>query len=300
MLQDLFKKARYISVPLVGRQPERTPAEGKTAPDDEMTCEKCGKKISRTAYERAGRVCPACHWHKRLGAYERLAMTVDSGSFEERYNELRTANPIQFGGYLEKADKLRRSTGLSEAVVCGFASICGARCAVAVMDSAFLMGSMGSVVGERLTRLFEDAVRARLPVVIFCASGGARMQEGIISLMQMAKVSAAVGRHSQAGLLYISVLTDPTTGGVSASFAMLGDVTLAEPGALIGFAGPRVIEGTIGQKLPEGFQSAEFQVQHGFVDMIAERRDMPETIGKLLAMHEGQITINNEQLTMNK
>ena len=180
---------------------------------------------------------------------------------------------------------MREKTGLEEAVVTGKALIKGEKVALAIMDSNFIMASMGTVVGEKITRLFEMATAEKLPVVIFTASGGARMQEGIMSLMQMAKISAAVKRHSEAGLFYLTILTDPTTGGVTASFAMLGDIILAEPGALIGFAGPRVIEQTIRQKLPKGFQSSEFLLEHGFIDQIAERKNMKETLARLLKMH---------------
>ena len=214
-------------------------------------------------------------------------MTCDNGSFHELYSDVVSANPLGFEGYAEKIERLRSQTGLNEAVVTGRAEIGGNACMLAVMDSAFMMASMGSAVGEKLTRLFEDAVKEQLPVIIFAASGGARMHEGTLSLMQMAKVSAAVGMHSDAGLLYISVLCDPTTGGVEASFAMLGDVILAEPGALIGFAGRRVIEGTIGKKLPDDFQSAEFQLAHGFVDAIIPRAELPGKLALIMELSKG-------------
>lgn len=205
-------------------------------------------------------------------------MEYDDGLF--------TANPLQFEGYEGKISELRDKTGLQEAVVTGACKIGGIPCMLGVMDSQFLMASMGSVVGEKLTRLFERAIEERLPVVLFTASGGARMHEGILSLMQMAKVSGAVKRHSDAGLLYITVLTDPTTGGVTASFAMLGDIILSEPGALIGFAGRRVIEGTIGEKLPNDFQSAEFNLKNGFVDAIVPRGELHEKLALLLTLHK--------------
>lgn len=220
-----------------------------------------------------------------MGAMERLDLVVDAKSFKETDKSMRSKNPLNFPDYDEKIDRATESSGLSEGVVCGFAKIDGNPCAIFVMDSNFMMGSMGSVVGEKITRLFEKATAEGLAVVGFCTSGGARMQEGILSLMQMAKVSGAVKRHSDAGNLYISVLTDPTTGGVTASFAMLGDIIIAEPKSLIGFAGARVIEQTTGKKLPEGFQRAEFMKEHGFVDIIEERPRLKYTIGKLLKIH---------------
>jgi len=281
LLQDLFKKARYISVPMG----KRVVSELEGERHERMVCAKCGKEIPEAKYEQLMKVCPLCGYHTRLRADERIAYMCDAGSFEERYGNLRTVNPLEFEGYLERLEKLERATGLNEAVKVGYASIGGHRCAVGVMDSHFLMASMGSVVGERITRLFEDAEADGLPVVLFTASGGARMHEGIVSLMQMAKVSAAVGRHSEAGLLYVTVACDPTTGGVSASFASLGDVIIAEPGATIGFAGRRVIEGTIGHKLPENFQTSEFLLEHGFVDMITARSELKGTLAALIKMH---------------
>lgn len=211
---------------------------------------------------------------------------MDEGTFVEFDKDIFTANPLDFEGYEDKISELREKTGLSEAVVTGSCKIGGMPCMIGVMDSKFLMASMGSVVGEKLTRMFEYATEKRLPVVLFTASGGARMHEGIFSLMQMAKVSGAVKLHSDAGLLYITVLTDPTTGGVTASFAMLGDIILSEPGALIGFAGRRVIEGTIGEKLPGDFQSAEFNLKNGFVDAIVSRDELKSTLSLLLTMHK--------------
>ena len=213
-------------------------------------------------------------------------MTVDEGSFEEWDADLGFVNPLEFPGYEEKVERLKEKTGLLEAVVTGKALIQGHPTVIAVCDGRFLMASMGQIVGEKITRAVERATREKLPVLMFACSGGARMQEGIVSLMQMAKTAAALKRHSDAGLLYISVLTDPTTGGVTASFAMLGDIILAEPKALIGFAGPRVIEQTIGQKLPKGFQQAEFLLEHGFLDRIVERSEMRRTLGEILSMHQ--------------
>jgi len=231
--------------------------------------------------------CPKCHYNFRLGAKERLSLIVDEGSFEAWNEDLSTKNPLDFPNYLEKIKQTQARTGLDEAVITGKAQIGGISLALGIMDSGFIMGSMGSVVGEKITRLFEEAMKYRLPVVLFTASGGARMQEGIISLMQMAKVSAAVKRHSDKGLLYITVLTDPTTGGVSASFAMQGDIILAEPQTLIGFAGRRVIETTMNTQLPEDFQKAEFLLEHGFIDSIVKRENLRTYIGKLLEMHKG-------------
>ncbi|EHI70828.1 acetyl-CoA carboxylase, carboxyltransferase subunit beta [Streptococcus ictaluri] len=233
------------------------------------------------------KICPNCSYNFRISAQERLALTVDEGSFQELFTTIDSKNPLNFPGYPEKLAKTREATGLHEAVMTGKASIKGQEVALGIMDSHFIMASMGTVVGEKITRLFELAMEEKLPVVLFTASGGARMQEGIMSLMQMAKVSAAVKRHSNAGLFYLTVLTDPTTGGVTASFAMQGDIILAEPQSLVGFAGRRVIETTVREKLPEGFQKAEFLQEHGFVDAIVKRTDLPERIAFLLAFHGG-------------
>ena len=248
-------------------------------------CKACGTEIPYTDYLANDCICPGCGVYLRMRAYERLNMIADSGSFQEIDKKLKTKDPIHFPDYSQKIDKAEKTSGLNEAVITGTAAIEGYECGLFIMDSAFMMGSMGTVVGEKITRLFEKATSLGLPVIGFITSGGARMQEGIFSLMQMAKVSGAVKRHSEAGLLYISVLTDPTTGGITASFAMQGDIIIAEPKALIGFAGQRVIEQTTGEKLPEGFQRAEFQLEHGFVDMIEERGRMRYTLGRLLALH---------------
>lgn len=230
-------------------------------------------------------VCPQCGTYMRMGAFERIAVTVDEGSFQELYGNVGSTNIIEFPDYDEKLKKAREASGLEEGVVCGTAKIDGINTCIFVMDSNFMMGSMGTVVGEKITRLFEYATENSLPVIGYCTSGGARMQEGILSLMQMAKVSGAAKRHSESGNLYIAVLTDPTTGGVTASFAMQGDIIVAEPKALIGFAGQRVIEQTTGEKLPAGFQRAEFLLEHGFIDLIEERPRMKYTLSKLLAIH---------------
>ena len=252
-------------------------------------CNKCGAAILTDEVINGKYICPKCHGYFRIPAYKRIELVTDAGSFEEWDAKIdegeRPENPLDFRGYTEKVEALRVKTGLDEAVVTGKATICGYPVVIGVCDGRFMMASMGHAVGEKITRAVERATEERLPVVLFTCSGGARMQEGIISLMQMAKTSAALKRHSDAGLLYIPVLTDPTTGGVTASFAMLGDIILAEPGALIGFAGPRVIEQTIGQKLPEGFQRAEFLLEHGFVDRIVTRDEMKEVLGQILKMH---------------
>jgi acetyl-CoA carboxylase carboxyl transferase subunit beta len=233
------------------------------------------------------KICPKCFYNFRISAKERLAITVDGDSFQEMFTGIKSKDPLKFPAYQEKLAATQPKTGLDEAVVTGTAEFTGQKAALAIMDSNFIMASMGTVVGEKITRLFEYAREERLPVVIFTASGGARMQEGIMSLMQMAKISAAVKRHSNAGLFYLTVLTDPTTGGVTASFAMEGDIILAEPQTLIGFAGRRVIETTVRETLPEGFQKAEFLLEHGFVDAIVKRTELKKTIAKLLAFHGG-------------
>lgn len=253
-------------------------------------CKHCNTEIPYTEYLANQGVCPSCGTYFRLRAVERLDITVDKHSFQEIDKKLRSKDPIGFPDYAEKLEKAEKLSGLTEGVVCGTAKISGFDCAIFVMDSAFMMGSMGTVVGEKITRLFEKATAMNLPVIGFITSGGARMQEGIFSLMQMAKISGAVQRHSAAGNLYIPVLTDPTTGGITASFAMQGDIIIAEPKALIGFAGQRVIEQTTGEKLPAGFQRAEFQLKHGFVDIIEERPRMAYTLAKLLALHAGKKT----------
>lgn len=257
--------------------------------EKEVVCPQCGETIRQDALRNALYVCSSCGYHYSISAKFRLKEIVDKDTFREICGSLKSSNPLDFPGYDEKLEKERAKTGLREAVVTGTGKIGGIKAVVCVMDSRFMMASMGTAVGEKITRSFEYATRKKLPVVIFCASGGARMQEGILSLFQMAKTSAAVKRHSDAGLLYVSVLTNPTTGGVTASFASLGDIVLAEPGALIGFAGPRVIEQTIGQSLPEGFQRAEYLLEHGFVDCIVHRMKMKETLSKILHIHDRRV-----------
>jgi len=251
-----------------------------------IKCDSCKEIIYRQEVERAGRVCPKCRYPFRISARERLALLVDAGTFEEREAGLASVDPLKFKDtkwYRDRVKSAREKTGIEEAVITGLGRIGGLPAVIAVFEFGFLGGSMGSVVGEKLTRAIELGVDKHLPVIIVSASGGARMQEGILSLMQMAKTSAALQRLGAAGLPYFSVLTDPTTGGVTASFAMLGDVILSEPRALIGFAGPRVIAETIRQPLPEGFQRAEFLLEHGQLDMIVERHDLKDTLRRLLA-----------------
>ena len=249
------------------------------------SCPKCQKAFLPEEISSALYVCPYCGQHLAVQADERIDMVADPGTFKELYAKLKTQNVLGFPGYEEKVAASMAKTKLNEAVVCGTCRIDGHKAALAVMDSRFFMGSMGAVVGEKIALIIEYATKKQLPLIIFCASGGARMQEGMVSLMQMAKTSAALGRFQAAGLLYISCLTHPTTGGVTASFASLGDIILAEPEALIGFAGPRVIEQTIKQQLPEGFQRAEFLLEHGFVDRIVPRKEMRRTLALLLRMH---------------
>lgn len=254
-----------------------------------VKCPGCRRIIDLEQLEASHDVCPRCGHHMRLGARKRLEATVDASSFEEWDAELEATDILAFPGYTEKLERAQRSTGDKDAVICGRATIGGEPCAIFIMDGDFMMGSMGSVVGEKICRTFERAAELRLPVVGITVSGGARMQEGTTSLMQMAKVSGARARFAKTGLPYLVLLTDPTTGGVTASFAMEGDIILAEPGALIGFAGPRVVEQTTHKRLPAGFQRSEFLLEHGFLDLIVERENVPATLSELLALHAGRI-----------
>ncbi|MBD9340364.1 MAG: acetyl-CoA carboxylase carboxyltransferase subunit beta [[Ruminococcus] lactaris] len=286
-LQNMFKKTGERENPVLKGRLRRRPE----APEGLLKkCNKCGAAILSEEVINGAYICPKCHGYFRVPAYKRIEMIADEGSFEEWDMDLDgmdgPPDPLQFKGYSEKIKKLREQTGLKEAVVTGRVKINGTQAVIGVCDGRFMMASMGYAVGEKITRAVERATNEKLPVILFTCSGGARMQEGIISLMQMEKTSAALKRHSDAGLLYVTVLTDPTTGGVTASFAMLGDIIIAEPQALIGFAGPRVIEQTIGEKLPEGFQRAEFLLEHGFVDQIVKRENMKPVLERILKMHD--------------
>ncbi len=285
MLEDLFSvvKTRFNGEDKAPQKPNKN-----DIPTDLMfKCPRCRSVSFMDDFVSNAKVCPNCGYHSRISAKERLDLTVDKGSFIEFDKNMVSKNPIDFPDYEEKQKALREKTKLKDAIITGEAKIRGLRVVIAIMDSRFMMASMGSVVGEKLTRAFEFATKEKLPIIVFTASGGARMQEGIVSLMQMAKTNGAVARHNEAGGLYITVMTDPTTGGVTASFASLGDIIIAEPKVLIGFAGRRVIEGTIRQRLPEDFQSAEFLMQKGFVDMIVERRKIRRTIAHLIKLHGG-------------
>ena len=273
----------------------KTAADGKNAGaaqdakedvPETIVCPKCGKTVLKSVVKQHKYVCYECNYYFRVRAKNRIRMVSDKEAFEPWFTELTTGNPLNFPEYEEKIAKTQEKTGLSEGIVIGKTKIYGEETVLGVIDSRFMMGSMGHVVGEKITSAFERATEERLPVILFCCSGGARMQEGIISLMQMAKTSAAAKRHSEAGLLYVPVLTDPTTGGVTASFAMLGDIILGEPGALVGFAGPRVIKQTIGQELPEGFQRSEFLVEHGIIDGIITRDKMKDTMYEFIVTHK--------------
>lgn len=278
----IFKKRQYGVVNIVRDEPIDVPV----VPDGKwIKCDKCGKIIYKKVLEENYFICNLCNGYFRLGANERIEQICDKNSFSEFNNNIVSRNPMNFNGYDKKLESSREKSGLSEAVVTGECRINGIKSVIAVMDSNFLMGSMGIAVGEKITLAVEKATKENLPIIIFTTSGGARMQEGIFSLMQMAKVSSAIARHNDKGLLYITVLTDPTTGGVTASFAMLGDIILAEPKALVGFAGRRVIEGTIKEKLPDDFQSAEFLLEHGFIDKIVKREEMKSVLHKLLKIH---------------
>ena len=283
-LKHMFKKTAVLFRDREDRNQEK---KEPSAPEGLwLKCPKCGEVVYRDDVKAHGYVCPKCEGYFRIGTRTRIRMVADTGTFQEWFTDLETENPLEYPGYEEKIADLQEKTKLHEAVTVGKCMVNGLETVLGVCDARFLMGSMGYVVGEKITRAFERATEEKLPVVLFTSSGGARMQEGIVSLMQMAKTSAAIRKHSEAGLFYLPVLTDPTTGGGTASFAMLGDVILAEPGALIGFAGPRVIAQTIGQKLPEGFQRAEFLVEKGIIDGVVERQELKETVWKLLNIHQ--------------
>ena len=284
---NLFGKKNYISIENRERTKKvdkRKKAEPSIPDGMWIKCNTC-KAIIYKKEVTEYKLCPNCDAHFRMNPAERIAITCDEGSFEEFDQNMHPKNPMNYPEYDQVIKKAQDKSGIKEAVVTGRCTIHGQKTVLAIMDSHFMMGSMGSVVGEKITIAVEYATKHRLPIIIFTTYGGARMQEGIISLMQMAKVSEALGRHDAAGLLYVTVLTDPTTGGVTASFAMLGDIILSEPKALIGFAGQRVIKGTIHQDLPEGFQRAEFQLEHGFVDRIVHREKLRNELGKILRLH---------------
>ncbi len=251
-----------------------------------VKCDKCQEIIYKEDLRNNLNICTNCGAYFRMHINRRLETIIDEGTYERFDLNIDTTNPLNLEDYTKKIKALREKTGLSEAVSAGIGEINGEKTVICVMDSGFLMGSMGIVVGEKITYSIEKAIELKLPIIIFCVSGGARMQEGIISLMQMAKTTSAISKLNDAGLLYISVLTDPTYGGVTASFASIADIVLAEPGAMIGFAGKRVIEQTIGESLPEGFQTAEFLLEHGFIDKIVERKDLKDTLSKLIKLHK--------------
>lgn len=283
MLKDLFVKKQFkVDEVSKNNKHEKRP---RIPVGMWKKCNKCRKTIYCEDLEKSNYVCIDCGYHFKITANQRINTFFDLGTFKELWGELKSSNPIKFKGYNEKINKAKEKTDSSEAVVTGIGRINGIEIACAIMDSFFFMGSMGTVVGEKITRLVEYATKNNLPVIIFSASGGARMQEGMFSLMQMAKVSAALSKHDEAGLLYISILTNPTTGGITASFAMQGDIILSEPNALIAFAGRRVIEDTIREKLPNDFQMAEFLVEHGFIDSIIDRSYIKEYINKILILH---------------
>jgi acetyl-CoA carboxylase carboxyl transferase subunit beta len=286
-LDKLFKKTKYITVSQKALSNiDNSLSKRPSIPSGAwVKCGNCGKILYRKDLKNNYSICQYCNHHFRINARERIDLIADRESFYEFDKNMTSANPIEFKGYGDKIKNMQKKTNMAEAVITGQCTIFKEPSVICVMDSNFMMGSMGSVVGEKITRAVERAIKLKFPLIIFTASGGARMQEGIFSLMQMAKISGAISRLNANGLLYIPVLTDPTTGGVTASFAMLGDIILAEPGALVGFAGKRVIEQTIKQKLPEGFQSSEFLLQHGFIDSIVSREDLKGTLGKILSIH---------------
>lgn len=284
MFNGLFKKTNYGTVKPI---PQSSLEEKPNIPSGMwIKCNKCGSIIYNEDLASNCYVCSNCGNHLRINAHTRISLIFDKDSFVEIGNEIRETNPLSFEGYEEKIEKAKKTSGSSEAVITGFGKINGIKVASAIMDSFFMMGSMGTVVGEKITNLIELAIENSFPLIIFTTSGGARMQEGIFSLMQMAKISAALAKFDEAGLLYITVLTDPTTGGVTASFAMEGDIILSEPDALVGFAGRRVIENTIKETLPENFQKAEFLLEKGFIDAIIDRRDLRRKLYRILSMHE--------------
>jgi acetyl-CoA carboxylase carboxyl transferase subunit beta len=288
MLKDLFGKPKYVTVKRSYRSKKQ-----EEFPDNGLwtRCKNCKELIFNKKLEENLMVCPKCGYHFRINARNRIKITLDNGSFHEFAEELYSIDPLDFPGYKEKLEKSRDKTSMTEAVIVGGGSINGYHIIIAVMDFDFMGGSMGSVVGEKITLAIEKAIQSRKSLVIFSTAGGARMQEGMLSLMQMAKTSAAIKRLNEFGLLFLSVLTDPTSGGVTASFASLGDIIIAEPGALIAFAGPRVIKQTISTNLPEGFQRAEFLLEHGMIDLVVPRDKLRDEIAKILKIHH--LEVNN-------
>lgn len=284
MLKNLFRKREYITVSA------RDLDENSNMPNIPngrwINCDKCKNIIYKDDLEKNLNVCTNCGYHFKISAIDRINQIFDENSFYELFTDINSDNPLEFEGYEEKLQQNKRKSNLDEAVVTGVGSINSKEVCAAIMDSNFMMGSMGCAVGEKITRVIEHATKHKMPLIIFSSSGGARMQEGILSLMQMAKTSVTIGKHNEAGLLYISVITNPTTGGVTASFAMQGDIIISEPNAVIGFAGRRVIENTINEKLPEDFQSAEFALEKGFIDSIVARKDLKNYLSKILSLHE--------------
>lgn len=283
MIREFFtKKKQAITIPSADAKND--------VPEGIMTkCPECKQIIVTKDLMKTAKVCPKCGHHFKMTAWERVECLFDEDTFKSMDDHLKSENPLKFPSYTEKIASDSEKTGLNEAVLTGIGKIGGNEVAIAIMDSHFRMGSMGSVVGEKITRAVETATEKGIPVIIFSASGGARMQEGVLSLMQMAKTSVALQRHAEKGLLFISVMTYPTTGGVSASFASVGDINIAEPRALIGFAGRRVIEQTVREKLPDNFQTAEFLLEHGQVDAVIDRRELTEALAKLIGLHVREV-----------
>lgn len=293
MIRDIFKRNEKK----IAKMPSKN--KKNDVPEGIMTkCPECKSNILTKDLMHVLKVCPTCNHHFIMTAVERASILFDEGTFESMDNQLKTENPLGFPGYMEKVESDMLATGLNEAVLTGTGEIDGHEVVAAIMDSSFRMGSMGSVVGEKITRAIEKATALNVPMLIFTASGGARMQEGVLSLMQMAKTSVALKRHSEEGLLYISIMTYPTTGGVSASFASVGDINIAEPKALIGFAGRRVIEQTVREKLPDDFQTAEFLLDHGQLDAVVHRADMKETLSKIVRLHVKEANLIGENVSI--
>lgn len=283
MLKNLFRKKECTTIQ---SRPSYREAIIPNIPNGKwLNCKKCKNIIYIEDIENNNYICPKCNYHFNISTYERVREIFDNKSFHVMFEDIVGTNPLRFPKYKQKIEKIRKNVNRTEGVLCGVGNINHKKVATAIMDSSFMMGSMGCAVGERITKTVEYALNNSLPLIIFSASGGARMQEGILSLMQMAKTSAAIAKHSEKGLLYISVITNPTTGGVTASFAMLGDIIIAEPGATLGFAGKRVIENTINEKLPENFQTAEFMLEKGFIDDIVSRKKLKNYLSKLLELH---------------